>query len=113
MRNRFRDRWTVWPRLPLYRTWSDEHGNLKLDGTNNATERRIGWWVKERYRAMRGDTREQSAFHVSRLIAYAGNHLARGLNRACLIASTRVMFQPPPTILYPIPFSTKFGTITT
>jgi hypothetical protein len=22
------------------------------------------------------------------------------------------MFQPPPTILYPIPFSTKFGTIT-
>gem|GEM_PF-6488606 len=61
---------------------------------------------------MRGDTREPSAFHVSRLIADAGNHVARGRTRACVRASTSVMVQPPPTILYPIPFSTKFGTIT-
>ena len=27
----------------------------KLDGTNNACERAIGWWIKERYRSMRGD----------------------------------------------------------
>ena len=25
-----------------------------LDGTNNASERVIGWWLKERYRTMRG-----------------------------------------------------------
>jgi len=86
MRNLFLDRWNLWPRLTFYRTWRDEHGNLKLDGTNNDTERSIGWWVKERYRSMRGYKREQSALNVSRLIAYAGNHLARGLNLACLMA---------------------------
>jgi transposase-like protein len=86
MRNLFLDRWTLWPRLTFYRTWSDEHGNLKLDGTNNDCERSIGWWIKERYRSMRGYKREQSALNVSRLIAHAGNHLSHGLNLASLMA---------------------------
>jgi transposase-like protein len=85
MRNLFLDRWTLWPRLTFYRTWKDEEGHSKLDGTNNDCERCIGWWVKERYRSMRGYKREQSALNVSRLIAHAGNHLAHGLNLASLM----------------------------
>ena len=86
MRNLFLDRWNLWPRLTFYRTWKDEFGHLLLDGTNNDCERSIGWWVKERYRTMRGYKREQSALHVSRLIALAGNHLSHGLNLGSLIA---------------------------
>ncbi|MFO3797204.1 MAG: hypothetical protein ACK8QZ_07975, partial [Anaerolineales bacterium] len=48
-----------------------------LDGTNNASERAIGWWV-ERYRTMRGYKRVESAVNVSRLLAWCGNHLERG-----------------------------------
>ena len=86
MRNLFLDRWILWPRLTFYRTWRDEFGNVNLDGTNNHCERSIGWWVKERYRSMRGYKREQSALNVSRLIAFAGNHLSRGLDLANLIS---------------------------
>jgi transposase-like protein len=86
MRNLFLDRWNLWPRLTFYRTWKDEYGNTNLDGTNNHCERSIGWWVKERYRSMRGYKREQSALNVSRLIAFAGNHLSCGLDLASLIA---------------------------
>jgi transposase-like protein len=86
MRNLFLDRWNLWPRLTFYRTWRDEYGHPKLDGTNNGCERSIGWWVKERYRSMRGYKRVQSALNVSRLIAFAGNHLSRGLNLSSLIA---------------------------
>ena len=86
MRNLFLDRWNLWPRLTFYRTWKDEYGNENLDGTNNHCERSIGWWVKERYRSMRGYKREQSAINVSRLIAFAGNHLSRGLDLASLIS---------------------------
>lgn len=86
MRNLFLDRWNLWPRLTFYRTWKDKYGNVNLDGTNNHCERSIGWWVKERYRTMRGYKREQSALNVSRLIAFAGNHLSRGLDLAGLIA---------------------------
>jgi transposase-like protein len=86
MRNLFMDRWNLWPRLTFYRTWKDEHGNSILDGTNNDCERAIGWWIKERYRPMRGYKRERSALGVSRLIAYAGNHLASGLHLADLMA---------------------------
>jgi hypothetical protein len=49
------DRWNLWPRLTLYRNWRGHNGE-RLDGTNNATERSIGWRVKERYRSMRGYT---------------------------------------------------------
>ena len=86
MRNLFMDRWNLWPRLTFYRTWKDEYGNLILDGTNNHCERAIGWWIKERYRSMRGYKQEQSALGISRLIAFAGNHLARGLRLADLMA---------------------------
>jgi transposase-like protein len=68
------DRWNLWPRLTRYRTWEGPDGE-RLDGTNNACERAIGWWVKERYRTMRGYKREASVLNVSRLIAAIGNAL--------------------------------------
>ena len=86
LRNLFLDRWNLWPRLTFYRTWKDAAGDPFLDGTNNACERAIGWWIKERYRTMRGYKRKQSALNVSRLIAYSGNHLASGLDLATLFA---------------------------
>jgi len=86
MRNLFMDRWNLWPRLTFYRTWKDEYGYEILDGTNNHCERAIGWWIKERYRSMRGYKQEQSALDVSRLIAFAGNNLSRGLRLADLMA---------------------------
>ena len=86
MRNLFMDRWNLWPRLTFYRNWKDEDGNEILDGTNNHCERAIGWWIKERYRSMRGYKQEHSALGVSRLIAFAGNNLARGLCLADLMA---------------------------
>jgi transposase-like protein len=84
LRNLLLDRWNLWPRLTFYRSWQDPSGR-KLDGTNNATERAIGWHIKERYRTMRGYKREQSALNVSRLIAYCGNHLEQGLHLANLM----------------------------
>jgi transposase-like protein len=66
------DRWNLWPRLTRYRTWAGPDGE-SVDGTNNACERAIGWWVKERYRSMRGYKRPLSVLHVSRLIAAMGN----------------------------------------
>jgi hypothetical protein len=78
------DRWNLWQRLTLYRTWQGP-ADQRLDGTNNATERAIGWRVKERYRSMRGYKQEPSALGISRLIAFAGNHLARGLRLADLM----------------------------
>jgi transposase-like protein len=86
LRNLFLDRWSLWPRLTFYRTWLDANGKEILDGTNNASERAIGWWIKERYRTMRGYKREQSVLNVSRLIAYCGNHLDQGLDLADLVA---------------------------
>lgn len=82
MRNLFLDRWNLWPRLTFYRTWEDPNGNRMIDGTNNGCERSIGWWVKERYRSMRGYKRKQSVLNISRLIAHAGNHLRLGLDLA-------------------------------
>ncbi len=80
------DRWNLWQRLTLYRTWRGPHGQ-RLDGTNNATERSIGWRVKERYRTMRGYKRKASVVNVSRLIAWAGNLLdAGGADLAAVIA---------------------------
>jgi hypothetical protein len=85
LRNLFLDRWNLWPRLTFYRSWQDPTGR-KLDGSNNATERAIGWHIKERYRSMRGYKREQSALNLSRLIAHCGNHLKHGLRLATLMA---------------------------
>jgi transposase-like protein len=80
------DRWELWPRLTRYRSWRGPRGE-HIDGTNNACERAIGWWVKERYRTMRGYKREASALNVSRLIIHCGNHLnSGGVNLAQLLA---------------------------
>lgn len=86
MRNLLMDRWNLWPRLTFYRNWKDEHGNEMIDGTNNHCERAIGWWIKERYRSMRGYKQEHSALGISRLVAFAGNKLARGLRLSDLMA---------------------------
>lgn len=86
MRNLFMDRWNLWPRLTFYRTWKDEDENEILDGANNHCERAIGWWIKERYRSMRGYKQVHAALGMSRLIAFAGNNLARGLRLADLMA---------------------------
>jgi len=86
MRNLFMDRWNLWPRLTFYRIWKDEYGHTILDGTNNHCERCIGWWIKERYRSMRGYKCEQSALNVCRLTAFAGSRLSRGLKLADLLA---------------------------
>ena len=73
----FLDRWNLWRDLTRYR---DRRGPQKetIDGTNNGCERAIGWWVKERYRTMRGYKRPESAVNVSRLLAWCGNHLNTG-----------------------------------
>jgi hypothetical protein len=70
----FLDRWNLWPRLTCYRTWQGSNGET-VDGTNNGSERAIGWWIKERYRTMRGHKRPRSALSISRLLAWCGNHL--------------------------------------
>ena len=82
----FLDRWNMWPLLTRYRTWRGPHGET-IDGTNNACERGIGWWIKERYRTMRGYKRVKSAVNVSRLLAFCGNFLGRGgLDLAQIVA---------------------------
>jgi len=86
LRLMFLDRWNLWRPLTRYRTWQGPQGE-RVDGTNNACERAIGWWVKERYRTMRGYKRPKSAVNVSRLLAWCGNHLERGgADLALLIA---------------------------
>jgi transposase-like protein len=77
LRMLFLDRWNLWSRLTRYRTWQGPDGQT-LDGSNNSSERAIGWWIKERYRTMRGYKRRRSAVNVSRLLAWCGNHLDRG-----------------------------------
>jgi transposase-like protein len=77
LRLMYLDRWNLWRPLTRYRTWQGPQGE-RVDGTNNGCERAIGWWVKERYRTMRGYKRRKSAVNVSRLLAWCGNHLERG-----------------------------------
>jgi hypothetical protein len=66
------DRAELWPRLTRYRTWRGRGGE-RIDGTNNASERAIGWGIKERYRSMRSYKRPASAVGVSRLVCWAAN----------------------------------------
>jgi hypothetical protein len=68
------DRWNPWPRLTRYRSWAGPSGET-VDGTNNACERAIRWWVKECYRSMRGYKRPLSVLHVRGRIAAKGNAL--------------------------------------
>ena len=85
LRALFLDRWNLWPRVTRYRTWRGP-ADEQIDGTNNGCERSIGWWVKERYRSMRGYKREQSALNVSRLLCWCGNQLATGAALAEVLA---------------------------
>ncbi len=82
----FLDRWNLWHRLTRYRQWKGPRGET-LDGTNNACERAIGWWIKERYRSMRGYKVPENAVRVSRLLAWCGNFLSSedGANLAELL----------------------------
>jgi transposase-like protein len=81
----FLDRWNLWHRLTRYRLWKGPKGE-QLDGTNNACERAIGWWIKERYRSMRGYKVPQNAVRVSRFLAWCGNFLNQGgADLACLL----------------------------
>jgi transposase-like protein len=58
--------WVRWRCLTLDQRRGD------LDGTNNACERLIGWWIKERYRTMRGYKRAESIRNVVTLTARIG-----------------------------------------
>jgi transposase-like protein len=58
--------WLRWWKLTLDQRRED------LDGTNNACERLIGWWIKERYRTMRGYKRTESIRNVVTLTARIG-----------------------------------------
>jgi hypothetical protein len=79
------DRWDLWFRLTRYRSWKGPKGE-RIDGTNNACERAIGCWIKERYRPMRGYKVPANAERVSRLLAWSGNFLNQaGANLALLL----------------------------
>lgn len=60
--------WTRWRCLTVDQRRED------MDGTNNSCERLIGWWIKERYRSMRGYKREESIRNVATLTALIGAH---------------------------------------
>jgi len=74
------DRYSVWYRMRMLipRLWNRWHKFTldqrrdDLDGTNNRCERLIGWWIKERYRTMRGYKRELSIKNVVTLTARMG-----------------------------------------
>ncbi len=58
--------WNRWRKLTLDLTRDD------MDGTNNSSERLIGWWIKERYRTMRGYKRQESIRNVVSLTSLLG-----------------------------------------
>jgi transposase-like protein len=59
-----------WPRLTLNDTYREPGGRRFLPATNNASEQRIGYNIKERYRTMRGYKRTASLRRVPALTAY-------------------------------------------
>jgi len=77
--------WNNWSRLTLYQRWQGPDGE-RLDGTNNACERAIGWGVKERYRSMRGYKRQESVLNVSSLLGWLGEQPA-GYDLTQLVAA--------------------------
>jgi transposase-like protein len=58
--------WMRWERITL-----SDHFE-QLDGTNNASERLIGWWIKERFRTMRGYKRTLSIRNVVAVTSLLG-----------------------------------------
>lgn len=73
---------SVWYRMRMWVTrlwnrWANLTLDLRrddLDGTNNSCERLIGWWIKERYRTMRGYKRQESIKNVVSLTTLMGAH---------------------------------------
>jgi hypothetical protein len=77
--------WDNWAALTLYLRWQGDDGE-RIDGTNNACERAIGWAVKERYRSMRGYKHQQSVLNVSTLLGWLGDQPA-GYDLAQLVVA--------------------------
>ena len=73
-------RHSVWYRMRMlvtrlwewWRKFTRDQCRSDVPGTNNACERLIGWWIKERYRTMRGYKREASIKNVVTLTARMG-----------------------------------------
>ena len=76
MRNHVLRLWSHWPRYTCYRIPLAD-GAIPVEETNNATERVIGWDIKERYRTMRGYKREESIVNVAMLTAWLREEPAR------------------------------------
>ncbi len=85
----FLDRWNLWHRLTRYRHWKGPKDET-LDGTNYACERAIGWWIKERYRTMRGYKVPENAVRLSRLLAWCGNFPCSCLTSAYQLSDDHV-----------------------
>jgi hypothetical protein len=88
--------------LTRYRTWKGPQGET-LDGTNNACERAIDWWIKERYRTMRGYKVPENAVRVSRLLAWCGNFLTAegGANLPALLRVKQALLRDPHGLFFP------------
>jgi transposase-like protein len=69
MRNHALHLWNNWNRLTCYLKLKYSR-DLEVEETNNATERAIGWAVKERFRPMRGYKRHDSILNVVMLTAF-------------------------------------------
>lgn len=73
-------RHSVWYRMRMlvtrlwewWRKFTLDQRRAGVPSTNNACERLIGWWIKERYRTMRGYKREASIKNVVTLTARMG-----------------------------------------
>src|SRR5260221_1391061 len=82
----FLDRWNLWHRFTRYRLCKGPKGE-QLDGTNNACERAIGWWIKERYRSMRSDIGPGECRAGQLLPGLVWQFPQPGRSRPCLLAS--------------------------
>jgi hypothetical protein len=86
--------WNRWPRLTLDLRRPD----LKMNSTTNISERVIGWWIKERYRTMRGYKRTEAIFNVvtltARLGAQSGTYDLAGGAVCLIIAMGKGPFRP-------------------
>ena len=85
MRNHVLRLWNHWRRYTCYRTPRTED-RIKVPETNNATERVIGWNIKERYRTMRGYKRPDSIRNVTMLTAWL-NEEPHGRDMSALFAA--------------------------
>ncbi len=71
------DRWGLWRRLMCYRTWRWPCGK-RVDGTNSACERAIGWLIEGLRQAVHGTRRVQSTVRTNCLFALCAIGVAAG-----------------------------------